>query len=839
MELNSNKTNTIQANHAAIDDDSIDLKKIIFRFLRNWYWFGGSIVIAISIGYLYNKFATPVYEINSTILVEEEKSGSSIGAGMSGISQNVFQGLGGLGSMQNIHNQMVILNSTPIVSRTLDELEFEVSYFTLNRIKASERYKEVPFKVIWDNQHPQIINADFFLEIEPNGKLHLSVDGQDVKVFSYIDDELINELPEFSFSATVDPGENISTNNFSFRILLNQHFNPEETNKYKFRFNSKRALIKYYRKQLQVSINSKETSIINLTLRDYNVKKGADFLNKLTQIYQLDNLEKKNENANRTIQFITTQLETISDSLNISETRMETFQSENQVLDISMQSQQLLEQMRELDRERVGLETQNKYYHYLRDYIHSGSNLELETVIAPSAMGIQDPLLNSLILQLNELITEKSSQTSIRRDSKHPTILRLNAQIESVKSSLKENVNNIISQSDMALENLNLRIKRFESEVRRLPATERNYVNIERKYKLNNEIYTYMLQKLSEAQIAKASNIPDSQLIEEPQMVGEGPVEPKGMMIYAIALLLGLALPAGSILLHDFFNTTVTTEEEIQSITKYPIIGYVFRSELKSRKRTLVLDNPNSPESEPYRAIRTKLNMITKGKQKPVIAVTSSAPSEGKSFNAVNIASSFALLRKRTVLLDLDLRNSHMKEEFDLDSDLGVVNYIIGKAGLEDITFKTKHPWLDLIPAGPIPPNPGEMLTDERLILLMEELKDKYDVIILDTAPIGYVTDLFLLHDFVDSNLFIIRHNQTNKMALQVALEEMKNHQLHGVGLIVNDIKIGKKSYSFDKGYGFGYGIGYGYKYGYGYGENGKSNGKAGNHTTRKKLEEV
>src|SRR5690554_5794446 len=185
MELNSHNTNNNNVQTTAVEDDSIDLKKIIFNFLRNWYWFVITVMIALSVALLYNKYATPVYEINTTILVEEEKSGLSLGAGMGGLSQNVFQGLGGMGSMQNIHNQMVILNSTPIVSRTLDELDFEVSYFSINRMVSKESYKDVFFQVIWDRQHPQLTNAEFFVKIESNGKIQLTVDQNDVKVYHY------------------------------------------------------------------------------------------------------------------------------------------------------------------------------------------------------------------------------------------------------------------------------------------------------------------------------------------------------------------------------------------------------------------------------------------------------------------------------------------------------------------------------------------------------------------------------------------------------------------------------------------------------------------------------
>ncbi|HKJ78153.1 MAG TPA: polysaccharide biosynthesis tyrosine autokinase, partial [Prolixibacteraceae bacterium] len=731
-------TNSQQHHRQHQDDDTIDLKKILFLLLRNWYWFVIAVGLALTAAFLYNRYTVPVYEVNSTLLLEEEQSRSPFsGGGAGGAESSLFQGFGMMGSMQNIYNQIVILQSSPIIAKTLHEVQFEVSYYSVGRVKTTEQYKDVPFHVIWDQKHPQLIDANFDLEIDASGNMRLNVEAENAEVYRYNEDETIKRIPEYSYSNEFEPGAEVTTEEFSFQVFLNENFTPGGQNQYRFVFHSTPSLVKKYKNNLAVTLPDDETSILNLTLNELNVKKGEVFLNKLTEVYQLDNLDKKNENANRTIQFISSQLENISDSLNLSENRMESFQSENQVLDISMQSQQLLEKMSDLDKEKVALETQNKYYHYLNNYIKS--NQELETVIAPSAMGIQDPLLNSLILQLNDLITQKSSQTSIRSNSQHPTILRLNAQIESVKNSLMENTSNIIQQSDIALENLNERIRQFETQIRRLPATERSYVNIEREYKLNNETYTFLLQKLSEAQIAKASNIPDSQVIEEAKMKGTGPIEPKTTMAYAIALLLGLALPAGFLFLGDFFNNKIKTQEDIEGLTHFPVIGHVFQNEKEFKSRTLVLNKPNSPASEPYRAIRSKINLMVKGKDKPIIGVTSTFPKEGKSYTAVNIASSFALLRKKTVLLDLDLRNSKLKEEFGFKSDEGVVNYIIGKSSLEEITFSTKHPWLKIIPAGPIPPNPAEMLTDPQMMELMEKLKENYDVIIVDSPPVGYV----------------------------------------------------------------------------------------------------
>ncbi len=805
------------------NNEVAEIKKIVFKILNNWYWFVISVFVTGVLAFAFNRYTVPVYEINTTMLFEASYGSTSPLVSRSGEVGDVFQGLGQVGSMKNISNQMAFFNSTSVVAKTLDELDFEVSYHNVGRVRTQEAYNSVPFRVIWDKDHPQLIDLDFNLTIQPDGKLEISANGEQTSVYSYSEEKILRKISEFSFSKTIDPGTRLVSREFSFIILLNENFQPQDINNYKFRFHSKDALIKKYQETVKVILPDENSTLFQIWIVDYNVNKGIDFLNKLTEVYMLDNLSKKNENANRTIQFINSQLENVSDSLNISQNRLQLFQSTNRVVDLSVQSEQLLSQMTELEKERVAMETQNKYYYYLKNYIES--NQELETVIAPSAMGIADPLLNSLILKLNELITQKSSQTSIRKDSQHPTILRLNAQIESVKNSLLENTTNILIQSDVALSDLNNRIRNFEAQVKRLPATERNFVNIERGYQLNNEIYTFLLQKLSEAQIAKASNVADSQVIEEARYAGQ--VKPQPTRSYAIALMLGLAFPAIVIYLLTFFNNKIVSEEEITSITDFPVIGHVFHNVKENASTTLVLDKPNSPASEPYRSIRNKLIMITKGKDKPVIAVTSTFPKEGKSYNTINIASSYALMRKKTVILDLDLRNSRMIEAFDLKTEMGVVNYIIGKAAVDDIICDTKHPLLKLIPAGPIPPNPAEMLADDKMQELIEKLRNDFDVVVIDTPPVGYVADMFQLNEIIDANLFIVRHKYTFKQGLKTALKEVSTHHLKGVGIIVNDIKIGKNNYGFSGVYGYGYG--YGYDYG-----SGTEKGK--NYSKRKKL---
>ena len=557
------------------------------------------------------------------------------------------------------------------------------------------------------------------------------------------------------------------------------------------RFHTPESLVKSYRSQLRVFLPNENTSILLLTVRGNNVRKSIDFLNKLIEVYQLGSMEKKNENANRTTQFIDSQLQNISDSLIISENRLQTFRSANQMIDFSTQSQQLLRELGELDKEIIRQENKHKYYLYLEGYIKSSQ--ETETVVAPSAMGIDDPLLNGFIKQLNELISEKSSQTSIRQNSQHPTILQLNAQIAVVKNSLKESISNIIHQSDLELEGLDRRISSYNVQIRRLPATERNFINFERKYKIDSETYTFLLQKLAEAQIAKASSVPDSQVIEEPGL--SSMVQPQKRRVYAIALMLGMIFPAMVIFLRDYFNNKIESQDEIEAFTDYPVIGTTFNSAPDYRGSTLLLDKPGSRASEPYRDIRNKLNLMVKGTATPVIAVLSASPGEGKSYNVINIASSYAIMQKRTVILDLDLRNPAMKAAFKIQSDLGVVNYLTGNATLEEITFRTKDPLLDVIAAGPVPPNPAEILLSPGLTGLISRLREEYDMIVIDAAPVGIVSDIFPLSDLIDASVFIVRHKYTLKQSLKVALGKMEQYQMRRVGIVVNGTIPGKQGY--------------------------------------------
>jgi len=784
--------------------ENVDLKKTLSLILSNWYLFVLGLIIALSFAWLLNRYTVPVYLVKSNLMVKETQDNSPFTSG-GAISEQAFEGFGLPGALEsNLYNQLAILYTRPIVEKTMQELEFEVSYFVKGEFMEREVYNTTPFTVYWEKDHLQLVNLKFFVRFHNDSTMQLEAMGESIRVHDYQLGVNIKTLPTVQINKLAKLGERIADENYAFRILVNERSIPQEGINYVFRFNTKQQLINYYRKRLSASVEDNRTTILALSLRDFNIQKGIDYLNKLMQTYQEDNLNRKNEYANRTIAFINSQLSQISDSLTASERELLAFQSDQKVVDLTVQAEQILEQLNILDNELARMEAQDRYYRYLRNYIME--NQDLESIMAPSSLGVDDPVLTSLIMEINTLTIEKSTLGNVRES---PRLTQLNAQIEKIKNAMLENINDIISQGEINLNDLKRRIWQAEALARKLPVTERNLINIERKYQLNNETYTFLLQRLSEAQIAKASNEPDSQVIEEAGFKGQ--ISPNTMMNYTLALSLGLVIPLLFIFLRDFFNTRIDSKEDIENLTKIPILGHVFLHKDKKDRNTPVLDKPASRDSEPFGALRNKINFMTRGNDKPVIAVTSTAPKEGKSYTAINLASSYSLLNKKTILLDLDLRNSNIRRILDIESEMGVANYILGEAGINEITFNVRNPNFHVIPAGPIPPNPGEILMDDKVVTLMKELKVRYEVIVIDNAPVGYLNDLFRITDMLDTTVFVLRDQITKSEWFKNALVELHALKLKSLGIVINGIKRNKNKY---RSYGYGYGYGYGMKEG-------------------------
>jgi capsular exopolysaccharide synthesis family protein len=799
--------NNNQKEKALLQEEKVDLRPFFITIFRFWYFFVLSILIALSASYIFNKYSKSIYRGSAAVLISDDKKNPSINTG------SFFEGMNLFSKQKNIENEIGILQSYSLINSTIKELNLSVSYYYRKDFNDVELYKNSPFKVIFDTAELQTINTKFYITFLNNNKFRIEAStDKKTNTYNFQNNKSEQFDDKFKLHGIYSYGEIIKGKYYNFKILPSKSFsNVNFDEKYSFTFNSTDALTVKFMKAIQIKKINKDASIINIVLEDYNTNKIVDLLNKLTEVYLTKNLEDKNIIAIRTIDFIDNQLSEITDSLSYTENKLQNFRVENKVMDVSFQAQKVFEKLQGLENERAILIVKSKYYKYLKDYIESNKNIK--EIISPSAIGIEDVVLNNLLMELIKLYGEKVS-VNYSTKQKNPYSNTMNLEIENIKNNIIENLQNSINSTEIAKSSIDSRMELIEAEINKLPETERKLVSIERKFKLNDAIYTYLLQKRAEAAIAKASNVPDNKVVDEARITGK--IFPKDKMNYIIALFLGLGLPFMIFFFISYFNVKIIDRKQIENVTDKPILGMVIHSNSKSP--IVVLDSPKSRISESIRCIRTNLQFISKDNEKQTLLVTSSLSGEGKTFCSINLASIFALIEKRTLLIGFDLRKPRLYTELGLNNNVGISNYLINRSELEEIIQKTQLPNLDVITAGLIPPNPSELIASERTKQLFSKLKEIYDYIIIDTPPVGLITDAYLLTKYSDVNLFIVRHNQTNKNVFESVFKEFENTHANNIGIIVNDINVDKRVYGYGYRYAYGYGYGYNFNYNKGYG---------------------
>jgi capsular exopolysaccharide synthesis family protein len=781
-------------------EQTIEFKEVLFKFYKYYYLFIITIIISLFFAFLFNKYSKPIYESNTTVLIQDEKKHSVTNPG------DFMEGFGLFAGKKNLENEIGVLQSYTLINEVVTELNLGTSYFIEEHFISNELYKKSPFVVIIDSLHPQSVNLEYNITILNSNEFRIKAESQNIILYNFIKNKTLQTEDNINIDKVFRFGEKIENKNVDFKLFLTDNYTPD---KYKnkhlyFTFNNIDALTLQYQNSVNVEPITKDASIVKISLKGNNIQKSVDFLNTLTSVYLKKGLEKKNRIAINTIQFIDNQLLEITDSLHFTESKLQSFRTTNKVMDLSFQAQKAYEKMQNLEEQKAVLFVKSKYYNYLKEYIEKNKNVE--DLLVPSTMGIDDLLLNDLVLELTKLSTQKITLLYNSKE-KNPYIGGINLKIKNTKKALLENIQNIVNTSDIAIKDINNRMSELTKEISKLPKTERELFGIERKFKLNDAIYTYLLQKRSEAQIAKASNLPNNEIIDSAMMVGQRPVSPKKKINYLIAVLLGIILPATYIFIKDFFNDKIIEKKDIEDLTDIPVLGFVIHSKKNKNGKKVVSDYPKSLISESFRSVRTNLQFFSKGKEKQTILITSSLTNEGKTFFAINLALIFAISGKKTVLLDFDLRKPQIYQDFGLNNEKGISNYLINKCEAKDIVQNSNIENLDVITAGPVPPNPAELIASTKVQKMFIELKKIYDYIIVDTSPIGLVTDAFLLTKYSDINVFVVRQNQTDKKVFIPVINGIEKNKINNLNILINDVKVDKHS-----GYG---GYGYGAKYGY------------------------
>ena len=789
------------------EEQSIDIKQLIYIFLSHWYLFLIGAVVALAVGFVVNRYKPNVYQTSGTLLVKDSKSGYDA----TDIMTN-----GSFGGFQNVDNEIAILKSYTLADRTVRKMGIEVSYMEKGRIATVELYKNAPFIVEFDRSVPQAVGLVYEVQSLTPDKIVLHATAEGFNKYDYILSQSVqNSMQKVDVTTECKQGEMVDNGYNRFRIVLSEDYNPETDNQRNLSFwlNSYASLVRQ-NSSFTVAATSKQSSVLSVTMSGYNGKKIVDFTNTLMNEYVSRGLEKKNIVSENTIEFIDRELEGIQESLSSAESDLKDFRQQNDAMNLDLQASQVYTNIRSLEKEKSEMAVNVKIYKRLQDYIQVQIN-DPENLAVPSTMGINDPLLNQLARDLVTLSQTKATKL-LTQTEQHPQIVKLNEQIVTTKKALLENINNLVNGAQMSLNEIERRIASLEAESRQLPTKQQQLINYQRNFSFNEDTYKYLMQRRAEAQILKASNTPDNEILDVARMERVTRISPRTSMNYLIALIIGLLIPALYLFLKDFFNVAITDRKDVEKLTRYPIIGQV--AQTNDKNPLVVINSPKSPIAESFRSIRTNIEFITQGKTKSTILVTGDMQSIGKTFNSINIASIYAFYGKKTVLLGFDMRKPKLFQEFSLNNNIGLSSFLSNKEPFENIIQTTSMvPNLDVITSGPIPPNPAELIASTKCDELFDLLKEKYDYIIIDTPPLGLVTDAFLLMRHADVNLFIVRQSVTNKNIFGSIIKDLENRNIEA-SIVINGVETGKGYYG--KKYG-NYRYGYGYAYGYGYGRYG------------------
>jgi capsular exopolysaccharide synthesis family protein len=780
------------------DDEQIDLKEVVFKYLRYWPYIVICTLLGIFCAYLVNRYATPIYKIESTILVNDEPSGT--------LGADLFENAGLSVPKSNVENEMGILKSYSLAQEALSELNFNVFYFKEGFVKKTEIYGNSPFLVEAEWKHPQLVGGMFSIRKLNDQKFILEIVAEEFSVFSPHDPHyktrasLVQKISgEYAY------GDWVQGDHFKFKV---SDLSAESGEEVYFQLIDTPSLANSYKEKLQVSPLNKTATILTLGLELNNRRKGEDYLNTLMDVYLERELLEKNQSAANTVYFIDQQLAGITDFLSFIEDRLETYRSNNNVFNLTQEGTAIFQRLEELEKEKAQINLSLRYYQTLTEYLEGE---QLDGLVAPSVIGIQDPLLNALVVNLAELQSERVRLTATF-SQETPAVKEVLSKIRNTKNTLLENLQSATINAETALGEINNRLRSAELEINRLPATERNLLSIQRQFSINENIYVYLLEKRAEAEITRASNSPTNDILDVGRSASV-PVSPKRSLNYLIGLILGLAVPIGFITIRDFFNRKIQDPKEVEKTLKVPLIGLVGVS--KFATNLVIFSNPKSMITESFRNLRANMSFLSPRQSRLVVAISSSISGEGKTFCSINLASIYAISDKKTILVGLDLRKPRIANDFNMINDKGVSTFLSTDQEWRSMVKKTADENLDVLLSGPPPPNPAELLLQDKFVTLMEELKENYDMIILDCPPIGLVSETLEIFKYADLNMMIVRQSYSYKQSL----EYINNLHLKGsvkkLYAIMNgvDMDNGYGSYGTYGSYGYGsYGGGsYGY----------------------------
>ena len=760
----------------AQDEDSINLRDELEKYLIHWKWFLFSGFVAMVLAFIYVRYATPQYAVASTLLIKDDESSLSS-------ELAAFQDLGMLGGgSSNIDTEIQILKSRSLAETVVKDLKLNISYFKKGRVKESEIFGDkIDYRLI------ALDSLDVFEKLDTVNYFEIS-DSNEIIVF---DEEKV-------FSKKIVVEDEFTIGDYAFVLKKQEKKVVSSESKIKdFRISFKPTfkVVDALVEDIQVAPVDKLSSVLQLSMKHAVRKKAEDIINTLIVKYNNDAINDKSEVGERTSRFISDRLSKIEEELEIVDKRVESYKKDNKLTNVEEESTLFVEQVSENEKALFETTTQLRLVDFMDEYIQkNGASYEL----LPANLGFQDASIAILLEQYNEVVLQRN-KILYGSSAENPMVKNLEYQLDSYQVSLKESLVNLKASLNITLRELNKQDRKFNDKIKGIPTKEREYRNIQREQGIKEALYLYLLQKQEETDISLAVTTANSKVID----VAYGshkPVAPRKMIILLAAIIIGMIIPFGIIYIDDLFDNKLHTRKDLEGMLSVPILGDI---PLKETKENIVITKDGrSSTAEAFRLLRTNLDFMltaTNKKKGKTIFLTSTVSGEGKSFVSINLACTLALSGKKVALLGMDLRAPKITEYISVYNGKGITNYIMDDSlGLEDLKINLpKHQGLDIYPSGIIPPNPAELLMHPRVDELFAKVQEEYDYIVVDTAPVNLVTDTLMISDRADLFVYVTRANYLDKRLLAVPQNLYNEKRLPNMTMLINGT-------DYKKGYGYG-----------------------------------
>ncbi len=775
-----------------------NFREIFTMLVLNWQWFVVSLILCLGLAYAYLRYTTPVYQVSTKLLVKENSSNRYYS------NRSIIQTMDNLGMMSNsngIDNEIEILKSTLISEEAVKALDLYTMYYRKGRIRWHFLYKTQPITADISDEDLENLKYPIFLNVKATDGI-LSVKGEYYPPMPEDEDVEKPEKVELNYNVSKLPAK-IPTVYGDIHLKQNGKRVLDDGEQMRIMIYPTNMVARMYANALSVEQSNKYTTIAILSLRDISTTRGIDYLNQLVEAYNDQANEDKNEIALRTEEFINERLKKVEAELNSTDNSVERFKRSNRVIELALSANETMKNSNEYDQKLIDINTQISLINTLSTYIDKDEN---KYQVIPSNIGLTDQSTTQLITNFNKVALERSAMLRNASD-KNPALRPLTSQLDELHSSIKQAMTQAKKTLEIQRNSIVSQYNKYQNQILNSPEQQRVMTEIGRQQEVQTALYTMLLQKREENSISLAATANKGQLRDK--AISNGKVRPRGKIIMLVAFVIGVLLPFGVLFLIRFFRYKIEGHEDVVKLTTLPIVADVpIANEAKKTVGEIVVqENSNSTMEEIFRSMRTNIQFMMQEGQK-VIMSTSSISGEGKTFITSNLAISFALLGKRVVLVGMDIRKPRLAELFQIKNHHNGITPLLAMADptREDVKAQIVKSGvndnLDILMSGPIPPNPAEILGRSQLDKVIDVLKEEYDYVLLDTAPVGLVTDTLIINRVADMTITVVRADYTPRENVQMLTGLAQEGKLTNAAVVINGLDMSKKKYGYYYGYG-------------------------------------